>query len=248
MEWTKMVKVLLISSSRLLREGMKPLLAGSPYRIEMEATDLEEALEKLPAARDVELVLFDFVAARKDAVEHIQKMRDIVPKARLIILSDDTTIVQLARTLGNGADGYLLKDTSPDALVQVLNLAMLGERVFPTCLVRMLIDGRTEADGWVPSVSATGLSEREVEILRHLVDGASNKAIANRLTIAESTVKVHMKGILRKIRRKNRTQAAIWAVQNGLDHKPVPSVAGEAPLIAGMPTYIAAGEKAHKRA
>ena len=238
MESMKTVSAMLISASRLFREGMKQLLAGSPYRIDVEATSAQEAVERLRGGGDVELVLFDLFAARKDVIEQIGVMRNIAPKARLVVLSDDAAIIKLAQVPGSTVDGYLLKDTSPDALLQMLNLTMLGERVFPTSLVQMLIEGRLELDGLTPSGAAVGLSEREIEILRHLVEGASNKSIGNRLEIAESTVKVHMKTILRKIRMKNRTQAAIWAVEHGIEANPAPAAAGGARSIAGKPARV----------
>ena len=94
---------------------------------------------------------------------------------------------------------------------------MLGQKVMPTELAAALING---AAGVQPvngkSVESYGLSERELEILRCLVNGDANKVIANRLDITEATVKVHMKSLLRKIKAGNRTQAAIWALNHGL--------------------------------
>jgi two-component system nitrate/nitrite response regulator NarL len=226
MESIKPVKAMLVSGSRLFREGLKQLLAESRYRIEAEAANAQEAVERLQAAaRDIELVLVDIVAMRKDIFEQICNLRGAAPKARLAILSDDVAILKFAQQPGTIIDGYLLKDTSPDALLQLLNLTMLGEKVLPSSLVQMMIDGRLEQDGLTASVTSVGLSDREIEILRYLVDGASNKMIGNRLEIAESTVKVHMKTILRKIRMTNRTQAAIWAVEHGIEGIP--------PLVTG---------------
>ena len=228
MDSTKTVKAMLVSASRLFREGMKQLLAESQYRIEAEAGNAQEAAERLQTvSRNVELVLVDIVAMRKGIVEQICGLRSAAPKARLVVLSDDAAILKLAQLPGPAIDGYLLKDTSPDALFQILNLTMLGEKVLPSSLVHMLIEGRLEQDGFAASVASAGLSDREIEILRYLVDGASNKTIGNRLEIAESTVKVHMKTILRKIRMKNRTQAAIWAVEHGIEP--------DAPLAASAP-------------
>jgi two-component system nitrate/nitrite response regulator NarL len=110
---------------------------------------------------------------------------------------------------------------SPEALIQSLQLIMLGEKVFPTNLASMLLD----MNAIIPQHSIRGLSPREQEILQSLVTGASNKMIAIRLGITEATVKVHLKTLLRKIDVKNRTQAAIWAMNNGFsaDGAPVPT-------------------------
>jgi two-component system nitrate/nitrite response regulator NarL len=115
-----------------------------------------------------------------------------------------------------GADGFLMKEVSPEALLQSLELVMLGEKVYPTNLASMLLD-LTSAP--TPLNSIRGLSSREREILQLLVTGASNKLIAIRLGIAEATVKVHLKALLRKIDVNNRTQAAIWAMNNGFSTK-----------------------------
>ena len=213
---TRRVKAMLVSGNRLFREGMKHLLSESPYQIELEATSAQEAFVRLGSTTSVDLILVDLAAVPKDTVDGIRAMRNALPNARLIILSNDACILKLAQLLDNAIDGYLLKDTSPEALVQMLNLIMIGERVFPTSLVQMLIEGRFELDGLAASAGA-GISDHEVEILRYLINGTSNKVIANRLEIAESTVKVHIKAILRKIRLKNRTQAAVWAIERGIE-------------------------------
>src|SRR3546814_70355 len=123
----------------------------------------------------------------------------------------------LAACLHAGAAAFLLKDISLEALIHSLKLAMLGQKVMPTELAMALINGAT---GMQPaggrSIADYGLSDREMEILRCLVNGDANKVIANRLDITEATVKVHMKSLLRKITAATRTQAAIWALNQGL--------------------------------
>ncbi|MBD0316775.1 MAG: response regulator transcription factor [Nitrospiraceae bacterium] len=127
----------------------------------------------------------------------------------------------LLAAMGGGADGIQIKNVSPEALIQSLQLIMLGEKVFPTNLASMLLGMNTIS----PQHSIRGLSPREQEILQALVTGASNKTIAIRLGITEATVKVHLKTLLRKIDVNNRTQAAIWAMNNGFtaDGAPMPN-------------------------
>ena len=129
-----------------------------------------------------------------------------------MVLASDLTVEALREAMNAGADGFLMKEVSPEALLQSLELVMLGEKVYPTNLASMLLD-LTSAP--TPLNSIRGLSSREREILQLLVTGASNKLIAIRLGIAEATVKVHLKALLRKIDVNNRTQAAIWAMNNG---------------------------------
>jgi two-component system nitrate/nitrite response regulator NarL len=119
----------------------------------------------------------------------------------------------LRDAMNAGADGFLMNDVSPEALLQSLELVMLGEKVFPTNLAAMLLD-LSNAPSPLNSVRGV-MTPREHEILQALVTGSSNKMIANRLGITEATVKIHLKTLLRKIDVNNRTQAAIWAVNNG---------------------------------
>jgi two-component system nitrate/nitrite response regulator NarL len=129
-----------------------------------------------------------------------------------VVLVSDFTVDALREAMNGGADGFLMKDVSPEALLQSLELIMLGEKVFPTNLALMLLDLSNAPS---PLNSIRGLSPREQEILLALVTGASNKMIAIKLGITEATVKVHLKTLLRKIDVNNRTQAAIWAMNNG---------------------------------
>jgi len=146
----------------------------------------------------------------------LHRLRDIYPDARIVVLASDMTVEALREAMSAGADGFLMKEVSPEALLQSLELVMLGEKVFPTNLAAMLLD-LTSAP--TPLNSIRGLSSREREILQLLMTGASNKLIAIRLGIAEATVKVHLKTLLRKIDVNNRTQAAIWAMNNGFSTK-----------------------------
>jgi two-component system nitrate/nitrite response regulator NarL len=141
----------------------------------------------------------------------LHALREVFPTARIVVLADDLSVDVLRAAMGGGADGFLSKTVSPEALIQSLQLVMLGEKVFPTNLAAMLLDMTATS----PQHSIRGLSPREHEILQTLVTGASNKMIAIKLGIMEATVKVHLKTLLRKIDVNNRTQAAIWAMNNG---------------------------------
>jgi two-component system nitrate/nitrite response regulator NarL len=147
-------------------------------------------------------------------------LRTRYPNVRVVVLTDRISSSSLAAALDAAVDGYLLKDMSADALQQSLRLVMLGEKVFPTGLAHLLIAGRlkdpSRPAGRLGQLNTPGLSDREVEILGCLLNGMSNKVIANQLRISEGTVKVHLKGILKKINVRNRTQAAIWAINNGI--------------------------------
>ena len=211
------ISTLVIEGNRLFREGLKYLLAGSQFDIRLEADSLESASESIRGGFLPELIILDFQDDDGLAVENVRHLRGNLRHARIVVLTYSLSAQKLAKALEAGADSYLLSDMSPEALIQSLALTMLGEKVFPTNLAKLLIDGRIDFTNGDRSFSSGTLSEREIQILRCLANGDPNKMIANRLNITEATVKVHLKGLLRKINVCNRTQAAIWAVGQGID-------------------------------
>ena len=210
------VRAFLIDSNKLFREGLKRLLDDSPFQIVAEAGNLREAVSTVEGGMRPQLILLDLVSGGDEEAEGMRRLRANLPDARMVILTSDLCTRRLANALEAGADGYLMKDLSSDALAQSLRLVMMGEKVFPTHLAALLISGRVNGNGTDMPVSRKGLSQREVQILRCLLNGDSNKMIANHLNITEATVKVHLKSLLRKINASNRTQAAIWAMNNGM--------------------------------
>ncbi|AWJ89745.1 response regulator transcription factor [Azospirillum sp. YIM DDC1] len=210
------VRAFLIDSNKLFREGLKRLLDDSPFQIAAEAGNLREALNSVENGLRPQLILLDLVNGGEEEADGMRRLRAQLPDARMVILTSDLCTRRLANALEAGADGYLMKDLSSDALAQSLRLVMMGEKVFPTHLAALLISGRVNGNGTDMPVSRKGLSQREVQILRCLLNGDSNKMIANHLNITEATVKVHLKSLLRKINASNRTQAAIWALNNGI--------------------------------
>ncbi|HYG85160.1 MAG TPA: response regulator transcription factor [Azospirillum sp.] len=210
------VRAFLIDSNKLFREGLKRLLDDSPFQIVAEAGNLREAVSAVEGGTRPQLILLDLVSGGDEEAEGMRRLRALLPEARMVILTSELCTRRLANALEAGADGYLMKDLSSDALAQSLRLVMMGEKVFPTHLAALLISGRVNGNGTDMPVSRKGLSQREVQILRCLLNGDSNKMIANHLNITEATVKVHLKSLLRKINASNRTQAAIWALNNGI--------------------------------
>jgi two-component system, NarL family, nitrate/nitrite response regulator NarL len=211
---------LLIEPNRLFRQGLKHLLAGTRFEVGTEFNTVELALAAGESAGTPDLVISGQPV--KDEAE-LRTLREVFPTARIVVLADDLSVDVLRVAMGGGADGFLIKTVSPAALIQSLQLVVIGEKVFPTNLAAMLLD--MTASG--PLNSVRGVSPREQQILQLLVTGASNKMIAIRLGITEATVKVHLKTLLRKIDVNNRTQAAIWAMNNGFtaDSAPAPTPA-----------------------
>jgi two-component system nitrate/nitrite response regulator NarL len=192
---------------------MKQLLAADTFRIGGEARSHGEAITQLENGLNTDLILVD--VQDTDAVKGtIEALRAAAPNARIVHLTTGVDTRRLRAALEAGADGYLTKDRSAEALTEALRLVMLGEKVFPSDLAALLTQNPTM--GVAPNFPHRALSQREEQILRCLVRGESNKQIAIRLNITEATVKVHLKSLLRKIACSNRTQAAIWAMNHGL--------------------------------
>jgi two-component system nitrate/nitrite response regulator NarL len=209
------VQIVLVDSDQLFREGLKQLLEGSEFTVMAEAEDINEAMAKLDKSARPALAVLEFDATSQD-VSTLRLWREKYPDTKLVVLAAAThNVLDLARCFEAGADAYLLKTISSDALKQSMALVLLGEKVFPTRLAAMLMKAGG-AGAVASSADLDGMSGRENQVLRCLLSGQSNKVIAKHLNITEATVKVHLKSVLKKINASNRTQAAIWALHNGL--------------------------------
>ncbi|WP_249158247.1 LuxR C-terminal-related transcriptional regulator [Bradyrhizobium jicamae] len=162
-------------------------------------------------------------------VEQIEVLRERHPKARLAVVADHYRPQEMVAALRAGANGYFIDVMKCDVFVKSIELIMMGETIFPPAFMASVVDpeiGRLDravphdvdnaAILLTPQDKTTQLlSPREKSIMKCLIAGDSNKSIARKIDIAEATVKVHVKAILRKIRVQNRTQAAIWGMNNG---------------------------------
>ncbi|MGE0669240.1 MAG: LuxR C-terminal-related transcriptional regulator [Sphingomonadales bacterium] len=209
-----------VDKSKLFREGLKMLLKDSPFEVTCEVANMAMLEDNVDCWDKPALILVALQTALSPGSEEeivLNRICHVSGDAPVVVLSDAMSISQLKAAMKAGASGYLLRDITPDALKQSLLLVMLGEKVLPTDLVRILVDGcelRIPANG---DVAVTDLSPREMKILSCLAHGRPNKVIANELSITEGTVKVHIKAVFKKIRARNRTEAAIWALNHGFD-------------------------------
>jgi two-component system nitrate/nitrite response regulator NarL len=208
--------VFLIDASRLFREGLRRIFSDSSFEVIHEAFSIEDALPFIESLHPA-LVLVDLPDCGEALTATVNQIRVAAPSARIVVLTETIRVNRLADALSAGVDGYLLKNMSGDALQQSLRLVLLGEKVFPTDLAHLLTNGRIMSrsdNGHMGHFN--GLSDREMQILACLLNGAQNKQIAYELKISDGTVKVHLKAILKKIHVQNRTQAAIWALNHGI--------------------------------
>jgi two-component system, NarL family, nitrate/nitrite response regulator NarL len=210
------IDIIIVDENQLFREGLKQLLENSAFNVAGEAENIADAMQKIKDGLDPSIALVEFDAANVD-ISALKQWRERCPNLKLVVLAATSRdILNLARCFEAGADAYLLKTISPEALQQSMSLVLLGEKVFPTRLAAMLVNNGGLQAATTASADLDGLSWRENQILRCLLNGHPNKVIAKKLNIAEATVKVHLKGVLKKINAANRTQAAIWALNNGL--------------------------------
>lgn len=206
--------VWLIDAHPLLRSGLRAQLEGKGFEVAAEAATVAEISRNNGEGPSPHLIILDF-AQGSDAVAGLKSSQ---PQARTIVFAESAEIAHLADMFSAGADGYLLKSISANALIESLKLVALGEKVFPSMLTDFLgaMRSNSSSTGERVRVGDVALSQRELDIIRRLADGHSNKSIAKDLSITEATVKVHLKTVLRKLGATNRTQVAIWAVQHGL--------------------------------
>jgi two-component system, NarL family, nitrate/nitrite response regulator NarL len=214
----------IVVRSPILREGLNKLLldAGVSAHCENPARDVA-SLIKAVRSRGADLVILDGSLCETHS-QLVVSLRQAAPEVRIVIIAARDSMNRIADESIAAADGILSSETSSEEIMLSLRLIRLGGRVVPPdYLLTRLLGTRPVARSEMPQPSqARDLappeqlpSPRETEILHYLTEGCSNKTIARQLGIAEATVKVHLKGLLRRIRVANRTQAAIWAMNNG---------------------------------
>ncbi|UEM23011.1 response regulator transcription factor [Skermanella mucosa] len=204
-----MTPTLLIDPHRLFRQGLMCLLEGSRYQVVAEHASIEEALASRSSEIGPEprLIVLDPGA---DRPQSLQALRSAMPGARLVMLTSNLQTDRLRQAVEAHADGYLTKDHDPGELIAALDRVMDGQILLPAGLTPFRIPVSKPA-------APRGLTVREAEILRRLVNGDSNRMIADHLSLSEMVVKASVKQLLRKIKAANRTQAALWAIHQGLD-------------------------------
>jgi two-component system nitrate/nitrite response regulator NarL len=206
------------ASSPLIRAGLAGLLDKMGFNPVEEAADIKELRQCLDNGTGPEILLVNLSHGMNPEIS-IDEVRAWTPITKIIILASDLDLGSLSRYFAAGASGYLLEKISADAFEECIRLVRAGEKVFPSELASLIPGLAPRSGSQAIETAELGkyrLSERELDILRCLAKGQSNKAIANTLNITESTVKVHVKRILEKTSASNRTQAALWGAARGL--------------------------------
>lgn len=215
------LRIFLIDDHNLFRSGVKALLARQrDFEVVGEAAD---GLEGLKRAREMkpDVVLLDLNMPGIAGREAVQMLTEELPQTRVLMLTVSEDAEDLIDTLKSGARGYLVKNIDADFLVDAIRRAARGEAVMSPQMTSKLVQGlQNGGREMVPEAADKDrISPREREILMLVARGASNKEMARELKLAESTVKIHVQSILRKLNLTSRVQAAVYAVEHGIVEK-----------------------------
>lgn len=213
------IRLLLVDDHTLFRSGLRLLLQTQPdFEIVGEAADGLEGVKRARQLRP-DVILLDLNMPGLSGLEALQLIGEDLPQCAVLMLTVSEDADELVTALQTGARGYLLKNIDADALTAAIRKAAQGEDVIAEAMTAKLVARmriRPAAAIAPPADEREKLTPREREIVQALARGESNKEIARRLDLAESTVKIHVQNILKKLRLNSRVQAAVYAVEHGL--------------------------------
>lgn len=215
----KPIRILIVDDHTLFRSGLKlALQRHEGFEVVGEAGDGLEGIKRATQLRP-DVVLLDLHMPGVGGLEALRLLREDVPETQVVMLTVSEDAEDLLETLRAGARGYLLKNIDTEFLLESIRRAASGESVMSPQIANKLADSlrvSPKDEVVVADVSPDKLSPREREIIVMLARGASNKEIARVLNLSESTIKIHVQGILRKLNIAKRVQAAVYAVEHGL--------------------------------
>jgi two-component system, NarL family, response regulator LiaR len=208
------IRVLIADDHAVVRQGLRTFLElQGDIEVVGDAADGSAAVEAA-VDRGADVVLMDLVMPGIGGVEAIRRLRERRPQARVLVLTSFQEDEKIFPAVRAGAAGYLLKDVEPHELVRAIRTAHAGEAVLHPAVAARLMEEFSSED--VRAAAGSGLTGREQDVLELIGRGLPNKLIARELGIAEKTVKTHVSAILAKLGVTDRTQAALYAVRNGL--------------------------------
>jgi NarL family two-component system response regulator LiaR len=210
------IRVLIVDDHTVVRDGLNALLSIEPgIKVVGAAAD---GLEAVSLARELnpDVILLDLVMPKMDGVQAINAIKADNPSAKILVLTSFAQNHQVFSAIKSGAIGYLMKDSSADELIQAVRDTHSNRPALQPEIARKLMHDIQNPES--QKVDETTLTEREVEILRQVALGRTNQEIADELVISERTVRTHITNILAKLRLSNRTQAALFALRQGIAH------------------------------
>jgi NarL family two-component system response regulator LiaR len=208
------IRVLITDDHSIVRKGIRALLATEPdIEVVGEAGDGAEAATQAQALRP-DVILMDLVMPKVDGIEATRRILGQQPGMRILVLTSFAADDKVFPAIKAGALGYLLKDSGPDELVQAIHQVYRGEPSLEPSIARKVLLELSQPPK--TPLTAEPLTEREVDVLRLVAQGRSNRDIAEELVITEMTVRTHVSNILGKLHLASRTQAAVYALREGL--------------------------------
>lgn len=215
----KPIRILIVDDHTLFRSGIKLVLQRhEEFEVVGEAGDGLEGIKRAKQLKP-DVVLLDLHMPGTSGLEALRVLAEDIPETQVVMLTVSEDADDLLETLRAGARGYLLKNIDTEYLVEYIRRAAHGESVMSPQIAHKLADSLRappRSGAGAVDVNPGKLSPREREIIVMLAHGASNKEIARTLNLSESTIKIHVQGILRKLNIAKRVQAAVYAVEHGL--------------------------------
>lgn len=209
-----MIRILIADDHTIVREGLRMLLTNQPgFQLAGEAANGVEAIERVRELKP-DVILMDLVMPEKDGITAIQEIIEENPEARILVLTSYAEDEKAFSAIKAGAMGYLLKDTSPEQLIQAIKDVHQGNFSMHPNIARKLFKEINQKSSLPPTHDP--LSEREVDVLKLVAQGMTDQEIAAQLFISNWTVHTHVRNILAKLHLANRTQAALYAQRTGL--------------------------------
>ena len=209
------IRILIADDHAIVREGLRALIATEPgLQLVAEASDGMEAVSKTHALKP-DVILLDMMMPRLDGIGAITEIKKDSPDAKILVLTSFVDDDKVFTAIKSGALGYLLKDSSPQDLLKAIRSTFAGEAFLHPTIASKLIRELKQPASNKPKTE-NPLTEREVEILQFVAQGLTNDEIAEKLIVSERTVRTHVSNILAKLQLANRTQAALYALKEGL--------------------------------
>lgn len=208
------IRILISDDHAIVREGLRTLIGTEPgMEVVGEAVDGVEAVQQACALQP-DVILLDIVMPRMGGLEAIKEIKRKCPEAHILVLTSFSEAEKVFPAIKAGAIGYLLKNTTPERLLNAIRDVHQGKPSMSSDIAKKLMSELQRASDLPPTDEP--LTQREMDVLRLVAQGLSNQEISERLVIGEGTVRTHVSNILAKLHLANRTQAALYALREGL--------------------------------